>query len=189
MLNDRNTSCATAFSAVITLAALYIAQLAQQHGLAHFFSGSLLARFSSAGELLKLFGTRMVHAMADFAFSTVCLFFLYVNGSALARQIDHIGGRYLGPVRWRRYATTLPLAINSTVNGLVLVGLGEGLLLGVSYAVAGVPSPVLWGAATAALAIIPFDAPVTFLAAAGFLASTGNVSGAIGVAVWGSVVL
>ena len=70
----------------------------------------------------------------------------------------------------------------------MLVGLGKGLLLGVSYAVAGVPSPVLRGAATAAMAIIPFGAPVAFLAGVGFLASTGNMSGAIGVVVWGSVV-
>ena len=163
--------------------------LAQPHGLAHLFSGLPLARFSSVGELLKTMGARFAHSMINFGFSIVCRFFLFINGPVLARQVDYIGGKYVGAERWQRYVITLPLAIKSTVNGLVLVGLGEGVLLGVSYAVTGLSSPVLWAAATAILAIIPFGAPIVFLAAAGLLAASGSTSGAIGVVIWGTFVL
>ena len=37
--------------------------------------------------------------------------------------------------RWERYAAKVPTAIRATVNGLVLVGLAEGVLLGIVYAV------------------------------------------------------
>ena len=35
-----------------------------------------------------------------------------------------------------------------------LVGLGEGVMIGIGYAIAGVPSPIIWGAVTGVLAIV-----------------------------------
>ena len=163
--------------------------LAQPHGLAHLFSDVPAVRLSSASSLLRLFGAQVVHGLINFGFALVCLFFCYLNGEALVRQFDIVGSRYLDQGRWRRYVSTVPPSIKATVNGLVLVGLGEGALLGVSYAVAGVPSPILWAALTAVLAIIPFGAPIVFLAISIFLLATGNTAGAIGVTVWGTLVL
>ncbi len=45
-------------------------------------------------------------------------------------------------------------SVHGTVDGLVLVGLGEGVLLGIVYYFAGVPHPVLFGALTAVAAMI-----------------------------------
>ena len=53
-------------------------------------------------------------------------------------------------------------SVHGTVDGLVLVGLGEGVLLGIVYYFAGVPHPVLLGALTAVAAMIPFGAPLVF---------------------------
>ena len=163
--------------------------LAQPHGLSHLFSGRDARSLSSAGEMLKIFGVHVFHGLVAFGFAIVCLFFFYLDGRALRRQINAIGVQCLGPQRWRRYASSIPLAISSTVNGLVLVGLGEGLLLGISYAVAGLPAPVIWGAVTGALAIIPFGAPLAYLGAAVFLLATGDTTAAVGIAVFGSVIL
>lgn len=163
--------------------------LALPHGIAHVFSGLPVHQLSGAGDLLKIYGARVFHGMVYFGFTILVLFFFYLNGLVLRAQIAAMGARYLGAERWRRYARNVVLAIQSTVNGLVLVGLGEGVLIGIAYWFTGLPSPVVWGALTAALAIIPFGAPVAYLAAAGFLAAGGNASGAIAVAVWGSVVL
>lgn len=163
--------------------------LAQPHGLARMFSDMPAARMSSAGELLKLFGVHVLHALVNFGFSIVCLFFFYLNGQTLRMQIDVIGNRYLGQARWQRYAEILPLAINSTVNGLVLVGVAEGALLGVAYALTGVSSPVLWGGLTAVLAMIPFGAPIVYLGVSALLLATGNVTAAISIAAWGTLVL
>jgi predicted PurR-regulated permease PerM len=163
--------------------------LAQPHGLAQVFSGLPVHRLSSAGDLLKIYGARAFHGVVHFGFTILCLFFLYLNGLVLRAQIAATGARYLGAERWQRYARNVVLAIKSTVNGLVLVGLGEGVLIGIAYWLTGLPSPIVWAALTAALAIIPFGAPVAYVAAAGLLAASGNTSGAIAIAAWGTVVL
>ncbi|GAC1411193.1 MAG: AI-2E family transporter [Burkholderiaceae bacterium] len=163
--------------------------LAQPHGLGRLFAEPAAGRHVSAGILLRLFGGRVLHALIDFCFCVLCLFFFYLDGASLQRQIDAIGAQFLGAQHWARYARNIPLAINSTVNGLVLVGLAEGVLLGIAYLFAGVPSALLWGAATAALAIIPFGAPLAYLSATLLLFASGNASGAALVAGWGTVVL
>jgi predicted PurR-regulated permease PerM len=71
----------------------------------------------------------------------------------------------------------------------VLVGLAEGVLLGIGYQFAGVPSAVLWAAATGVLAIIPFGAPLAFGAVAFLLLYQGNTMGAAAIVGWGAVVL
>ena len=52
------------------------------------------------------------------------------------------------------------------MNGLVLVGVAEGVLMGIVYAFAHVPHPALFGAITAVAAMIPFGAPLVFGVAA-----------------------
>jgi predicted PurR-regulated permease PerM len=163
--------------------------LALPHGLAQVFSGLPVRRLSGAGDLLKVYGARVFHGMIHFGFTVLCLFFFYLNGLTLRAQIAATGARYLGAERWQRYARNVVLAIKSTVNGLVLVGLGEGALIGIAYWLTGLPSPIVWAALTAGLAIIPFGAPLAYVAAAVFLAASGNNSGAIAVAVWGTAVL
>jgi predicted PurR-regulated permease PerM len=103
--------------------------------------------------------------------------------------MEAIGHHLIGTTRWTLYSTKVPTAIRATVNGLVLVGLAEGLLLGIGYEFASVPSAVLWAAATGVLAIIPFGAPLAFGAVAALLLVGGNTAGAIGILAWGTVVL
>ena len=74
--------------------------------------------------------------------------------------------------------------MRGTVDGLVLVGLGEGALLGVVYVLAGVPHPVLLGALTAVAAMIPFGAALAFGLAALLLLAGGSTVAAV--AVFGS---
>jgi predicted PurR-regulated permease PerM len=64
------------------------------------------------------------------------------------------------------------------VNGLVLVGLGEGIVLGVVYVLVGLPYPVPVAALTGVLAVIPFGAPVVFGAAALYLLSQVQIAAA-----------
>ena len=72
------------------------------------------------------------------------------------------------------------MAVRGTVNGLVLVGMAEGLLLGVAYGFLHVPHPALFGGFTAILAMIPFGAPLVFgIASLVLLAQTGVLPAAI----------
>jgi predicted PurR-regulated permease PerM len=172
-----------------SLYAWWQATLAQPRGLSHLISGGSAAHLHSASEVLRRFGSQLAHRLIDMGFAFLCLFFLYKNGEALHAQIARIGMRGLGQQRFERYASRIPTAIRATVNGLVLVGIGEGILIGIGYSFAGLPSAALWGAATAILAIVPFGAPLVYLAAAGLLAASGSSGAALGVAAWGSLVL
>lgn len=165
------------------------ATLNQPHGLAHLFSDRELGAFHSARDMVKVVGAGLMHRLVDFALAFLCLFFFYKDGEALNRQITAIGSHCFSEQRWARYAAKIPTAIRATVNGLVLVGLAEGLLIGVGYAFAGLSSPALWGAVTGILAIIPFGAPLAFLSAAAVLVINGALPAAIAVTVWGMIVL
>jgi predicted PurR-regulated permease PerM len=78
-------------------------------------------------------------------------------------------------------------AIRGTVNGLVVVGLAEGGLMGVVYALAGVPHAALMALLTGLVSVIPMGATLAALLAAGILAALGSpLAGAV-VAVVGVV--
>jgi predicted PurR-regulated permease PerM len=81
-------------------------------------------------------------------------------------------------------------ATRGTVNGTVLVAVGEGLLIGVGYFVAGVPSPVMFTILTTAFAMLPFGAWLAFTTAALVLVSGGG-SGFAAAAVfcWGAIIM
>ena len=102
---------------------------------------------------------------------------------------DAIGAHLIGTRRWTLFSLKVPVAVRATVNGLVLVGLAEGVLLGIGYQFAGLPSAVLWAAVTGVLAIIPFGAPLAFCAAAGLLAYQGATIAAIAILVLGFIIL
>lgn len=167
----------------------WVATLGQPHGLAHLLEDGTLGSMHTASEVLKRLGSNALHRLVDIAFAFLCLFFFYKDGAALLSQTDAIGRHLIGGTRWELYSTKVPVAVRATVNGLVLVGLGEGVLLGIGYELAGVPSAVLWAAATGVLAIIPFGAPLAFGAVAGLLAYQGNMVAAVAILAWGAVVL
>jgi predicted PurR-regulated permease PerM len=165
------------------------ATLGQPHGLAHLLQDGSVGRMQSASEVLKRIGSGLLHRLIDIGFAFLCLFFFYKDGQALQGQTDAIGAHLIGAQRWTLYSLKVPTAVRATVNGLVLVGLAEGFLLGIGYQFAGVPSAVLWAAATGVLAIIPFGAPLAFGAVCLLLLYQGNGAAAAAVAAWGFVVL
>jgi AI-2E family transporter len=79
-------------------------------------------------------------------------------------------------------------AVRGTVNGTVLVAFAEGLLIGIAYLLAGVPSPVLFTLLTIAFAMVPFGAWAAFSVASVVL-SDGNLWSALGVFGWGVAVM
>jgi predicted PurR-regulated permease PerM len=173
-------------------AALYdwwAATLGQPHGLAHLLHDGSIARLHSASDVLRTVGANALHRMIDVGFAFMALFFFYKDGLVLRCQVSAIGDHLIGTARWALYSTKVPTAVRATVNGLVLVGLAEGVLLGIAYEMAGVPSAVLWAAATGILAIIPFGAPLAFGAVALVLLMKGSTVAALAIVAWGTAVL
>jgi predicted PurR-regulated permease PerM len=136
----------------------------------------------------RRYGAEIVHRLIIFGFTLLTLFFLFRDGNVFSRQLIRLSDRILGP-DGERIGRHMIQAVLGTVNGLVLVGLGEGVLLGIAYVVAGLPHPVSMAALTGVLAVIPFGAPLVFAAASLYLAALGNTVAGAAVFGFGLVVV
>lgn len=151
---------------------------------AHFTTpenaGRLLEQSRSAAALQwgREVAQWVVRRLVVFGFTLLTLLFLYKDGPRLAADSERLGLRIFGAPakRYGRYSIN---AVQATVNGLVFVGLGEGLVLTVGYILFGVPHPVFFGMATAVLAIIPFGAPVVLAGAALTLVAASRLAEAL----------
>lgn len=121
-------------------------------------------------------------------FMLIALFFAYRDGEAFAAQIDRLGERIL-PNRWERISRVVPATISSTVTGMTVIAIGEGVVLGVAYWIAGVPSPVTLGALTGIMALIPGGAPLSFTLVSIYLVASGAWVAGVGLLLWGSIEL
>ena len=133
---------------------------------------------TSNRELGRNIGAEAVHRTVLFGFSLLTLFFLFKEGDTVIRQSLTASGKMFG-ARGERVGRQIVASIHGTVNGLVLVGIGEGVLLGVVYFLTHVPHPILFGALTAVAAMIPFAAAIPFCIAALLLVAGGSVVSAV----------
>ena len=133
-------------------------------------------------------GSQIAHRLLTFFFVMLTLFVLFRDGDAVVAQMRAASRRAFGP-RGEMLGQQIISSIHGTVDGLVLVGLGQGVLIGVAYIIAGVPHPVLLGSLTGVAAMVPFAGPVVFCFAALILLVQGSTAAAIAVVAWGFVVM
>lgn len=128
------------------------------------------------------------HLLLTLLFMLIALFFVYRDGSSFSQQIDLLGERIF-PTRWERISRVVPATISSTVTGQTLIAIGEGIVLGIAYFIAGVPSPVTLGVITGFMALIPGGAPLSFTMISLYLVANGSYVAGVGLLLWGSVEL
>jgi len=139
-------------------------------------------------ESARQYGGEVAHRLALLLFTLLTLFFLFRDGGALTDRLRELSDRLIG-IRGERIARQMIAAVHGTVNGLVLVGLAEGILLGIIYFASGLPYPASFGAVTGVAAVIPFAAPVVYVVLGVYLLAVGNTAGAIIILVSGSVIV
>ncbi|KAB0677255.1 AI-2E family transporter [Aureimonas leprariae] len=143
---------------------------------------------SSNLDLGRQIGADVVHRAVLFGFALLALFFVFRDGDALVEQGRVAGERLFGP-RGERVARQMAASVHGTVDGLVLVGLGEGVVIGLVYWLAGVPHPILFGAVTAVAAMIPFAAVAAVSLAGVLLLFAGSAEAAVIVTAAGFLVI
>ena len=142
-----------------------------------------------ASNLLRTFGAQLLHRLFLLLFSLLALFVLLRNGRLLADRILETCDKLFGEAG-EGLMEKMVDATRGTVNGTVLVAVGEGLLIGVGYLIAGVPNAIVFTVLTTALAMLPFGAWAAFSAAALILVSGGGSGlAAAGVFFWGAIVM
>jgi predicted PurR-regulated permease PerM len=133
-------------------------------------------------------GDGAFHLVLTLLFMLIALFFVYRDGGSFSEQIDLLGERIL-PTRWERISRVVPRTISSTVTGQTLIAIGEGIVLGIAYWIAGVPSPVTLGVLTGLMALIPGGAPLSFSLISFYLVANGAYFAGGGLFLWGTVEL
>lgn len=125
---------------------------------------------------------------AKLGFAVITLFFLYRSGEQVLEQVHLVLHRFLG-TRVDAYLAAVGGMTKAVVWGLVATALAQGFVAGLGYWWADVSAPVLLGAVTALIAMIPFGTPFAWGAIGVWLLVSGDTVGGVGLLLWGTLVV
>ncbi|MEI6296896.1 MAG: AI-2E family transporter [bacterium] len=118
----------------------------------------------------------------------IALFFLFRDGEKLKNIIIK-----LSPLADRNdiaIIKKLELAINSVIRGSLVIALIQGFLSVVGLVIFGVPSAVLWGSLATVTALIPgVGTALVFIPATIFLLFSEQFLSALGLFLWGTIIV
>lgn len=92
--------------------------------------------------------------LAKALLTLLLLFFCYRDGDTIAPELGLAAKRLLGN-GYVRYARTAGAITRAVFYGIILSAAAQGLIAGIGYRLAGLAAPVLLGALTAVLSVIP----------------------------------
>ncbi len=145
-------------------------------------------RGSHVATASRHFGSLALRGIVHFGFMLLTLFVVLRTGPQVSQQLITAMRRMFG-ADGTHLAIQMAAAVRGTVTGLVVVGFGEGALIGAAYFATGLPHAAELGLVTAIAAMVPFCAPIVFCIAALWLVVQGQVMGAVAVVATGVVVV
>lgn len=129
----------------------------------------------------------VIRRVVVFAFTIVVLFFLIRDRDTVVQQLERGTKRAFGEAGIR-LGRQISASVRGTVDGLVLLGLAQGIIMAVIYAIAGVPHPILMGLLSGLASIVPFGLVAVLLIAVALLVIKGSITAAIVVGVLGFLI-
>ena len=116
------------------------------------------------------------------------LYYLFKDGDQLIETVMHLSP--LPDKEDTKILNRLAQSVRSVLLGRLLLGLVQGILTTIGFMIFGVPQAVLWGMVASIAALIPaIGTSLVFIPTVAFLILGESYSAAIGVAVWGLVVV
>lgn len=161
--------------------------LAQPQGVAALFGSQWESISGAARAIVSVLSSWLIANLFLVLFTLIVLVCLYIHGGRIGMTLKALAPR-IHP-RAPEFVQAIPVAIRATAFGMGLVAVLEGVVLGVAYAVAGLPAPALLGLLTGLMALIPGGAPLSFTLASIFLYMTGHPVNALALFAWGSIEL
>jgi predicted PurR-regulated permease PerM len=145
-------------------------------------------RFGSqvSGQLVDVAGGLANNAF-KFSITVLALFFFYLDGERLSQTAIRLA-RMAFP-RSPQVVQHVGQVVRAVVFGLVGTALVQGLMAGIGFALFQVPSPVALGALTVVASFIPGGPMLIWAAAALGLLLAGSTTGAIGMAIYGVLLI
>jgi len=151
---------------------------------------AILKTLQNVSQRLLDFSTNLLRNVATLFFGLFVmlftLFYIFKDGETATRYVEGIHPM----IRQTRLFHTLEeLTLTTFYAGFVTAAV-QGVLSGLAYAVLGVPSPAFWGSITAIMSFIPFmGATSIWLPIAIWLGFSGSWPAALGMALWGALVV
>jgi predicted PurR-regulated permease PerM len=152
-----------------------------------------------AGEVVRSISAFLINSLSSFTLETVslavtfvillyCMFFFLMDGQKfLAKVLYYLP---LGDHDEHRMLEKFTSVTRATLKGTAVIGILQGGLAGLAFAVAGISSAVFWGTLMAVLSVIPsVGSALVWGPAAIILAATGHVGKGIGLAAFCAVVV
>lgn len=151
------------------------------------------------GEFVQQIGTFLAASLARLSEGTFmfffqlfimlyAMFFFLTSGPELIKTI--MGYFPLSEADRERMLEVGLSVSRATIKGALLIGVIQGTLAGVGFAVAGIEDAVFWGAIMAVLSILPgIGAPLIWVPAVIYLLMSGQVVAGVGLLVWSAGVV
>lgn len=133
-------------------------------------------------------GASLLSGTLQVAISILLAFFLYRDGAYVEERLESAMSRLAG-WRARRVLQAAGATIKGVVNGVLGTALAQGILLGLSFWLAGVPGAVVLGALGVMLALIPLGLLLLWLPASLWLMSEGQTAWAVFVIAWNGLIV
>ncbi|MCU0977462.1 MAG: AI-2E family transporter [Steroidobacteraceae bacterium] len=142
---------------------------------------ALLERLAGLGGS-AFFGA--VGTLLSFTVMMFILFFALRDGEAMA--LGMFAFVPLSDQRKRELAVRMALVTRAVVLGTIVTAMVQGTLLGVGFALAGLPAPVVFGVMGAVLSVVPFGGTaLVWVPGAAWLLITGDIGHGVFLASWG----
>jgi len=155
--------------------------------------------FQKAGEMVGKISSFLIDSLGSAALGGVniilmslvllyCMFFFLMDGDKLIRKI-----LYYLPLEdddEQRMLNRFTSVARATLKGTAVIGVLQGGLAGLAFAVVGIPSAVFWGVIMILLSILPgIGTALVWIPAAGILGASGHWPQAIGLVAFCGVVV
>ena len=115
-------------------------------------------------------------------------FFLLIDGEKFLREIKVFSP--LEVTHHERIVLQLQRTLKATLKGSIIVALTQGLLGGIGFWIFGIPSSAFWGVCMVFSSVIPLvGTSILWVPAAIYLAFTSSLWMAIGLALWGTLII
>ena len=128
------------------------------------------------------------HGVFQIAMSVLIAFFLYRDGEGVVAGLRDMVQRISGDFS-KRLIEVVKVTVRSVVYGVLGTALVQGVLAGIGFLIARVPSPVLLGLFTFFLGFIPAGPPIIWICAAIWLFSQGRIGWGVFMVLYGFFVI
>lgn len=130
----------------------------------------------------------LLEGILQLCLSVLISFFFYRDGEVVVEMLV-AGIHKIAGDGTQHLLNVVGGTVKGVVYGIICTALAQGILAGIGFRIAGIPSSLLLGVLTFVLSFIPFGPPVVWLPVAGWLFFTGHPGYGVFMILWGVLVI